>query len=69
MVFNYRGCNGVPLTSPKGYSPVVTDDVYTVIDEIKWFNVVWDSMEGLCALCAGSILRRHCLQQRILLAV
>ena len=47
----------------------MTDDVYTVIDEIKWFNVVWDSMEGLCALCAGSILRRHCLQQRILLAV
>ena len=35
VVFNYRGCNGIPLTSPKGYSPVVTDDVYAVVDEIK----------------------------------
>lgn len=37
LVFNYRGCNGVPLGTPKGYSPAITDDVVFVIREIKRF--------------------------------
>lgn len=35
VVFNYRGCNGVPLTSSKSYAPVDTADLRFIINYLK----------------------------------
>ncbi|GAX75445.1 hypothetical protein CEUSTIGMA_g2889.t1 [Chlamydomonas eustigma] len=35
VVLNYRGCNGVPLTSPRGYAATMTHDVSRAVSAIK----------------------------------
>ncbi|GMH39559.1 hypothetical protein BSKO_07457 [Bryopsis sp. KO-2023] len=35
VVFNYRGCNGVPHTSHKGYCVTETEDLEAVVNHIK----------------------------------
>jgi abhydrolase domain-containing protein 1/3 len=34
-VLNYRGCNGLPLTSGRGYAATMTGDVYLAISSIR----------------------------------
>jgi len=35
VVLNYRGCNGVPLTAPRGYAATLTHDVARAVASIK----------------------------------
>ncbi|KAL6764005.1 Alpha/Beta hydrolase protein [Haematococcus lacustris] len=35
VVLNYRGCSGLPLTSPRGYAATLTHDVHYAITSIK----------------------------------
>ncbi|MEW5317053.1 MAG: hypothetical protein WDW38_008384 [Sanguina aurantia] len=35
VVLNYRGCNGLPLTSPRGYNATVTPDIYVAVTSVK----------------------------------
>ena len=39
IVLNYRGCNGVPLTAPRGYAATMTHDVARAISSIKGWVV------------------------------
>lgn len=34
-VLNFRGCNGLPFTSPRGYTATLTDDLYRAVESIK----------------------------------
>ncbi len=35
VVLNMRGCNGLPLTSPRGYTAINTPDVHVAIHSIR----------------------------------
>jgi abhydrolase domain-containing protein 1/3 len=35
VVLNYRGCNGLPLTSPRTYNATLTQDAHNAIVSIK----------------------------------
>lgn len=37
-VLNYRGCNGVPHTSDKGYNAMDTEDTQLAISHIKRYE-------------------------------
>ncbi len=34
-VVNYRGCNGLPLTAPRGYAATMSNDIHVAIVSIK----------------------------------
>lgn len=34
-VLNYRGCNGLPMTSPRGYAATMTHDVHTAVASVR----------------------------------
>jgi abhydrolase domain-containing protein 1/3 len=35
VVLNYRGCNGLPLTSPRGYAATLTPDVHVAVEAVR----------------------------------
>lgn len=34
-VLNYRGCNGLPFTAPRGYAATMSHDIFTAVYSIK----------------------------------
>lgn len=35
VVLNYRGCNGLPFTAPRGYAATMTHDVFTAVYSVR----------------------------------
>ncbi|KAG2442339.1 hypothetical protein HXX76_002425 [Chlamydomonas incerta] len=35
VVLNYRGCNGLPFTAPRGYAATLSHDVYTAVYSVR----------------------------------
>ena len=35
VVLNYRGCNGLPLTSPRGYTALLSPDILIAVQSVQ----------------------------------
>lgn len=53
VVLNMRGCNGLPLTSARGYNAINTGDVHVAVQSIRRYSKGHDSSSTSATAAAG----------------
>lgn len=60
VVLNMRGCNGLPITSARGYNAINTPDIHVALQSIHRYSMsAGDSLQGSLVVSSAALLSLH----------